>query len=452
MSGVGLLWRRGDMYNTGRTYNSGEVYNTVPIHVAPNWYVHPAHALPVVVDEQFQPIELVAEAHDIVVRETLGREHTVVFRVPYDPGSQVLPGALVELAGQIYRITTVDNSGGETGRVLEVEAWALWNDLAKARRLEGRAWVTVRAEEMLGWLVFLTPWRVGTSSVMQRRSFVWEGGCNRLDAMRQVETLYNAEIVWDTVDRTVSIVPEGGVDRGLFFLRYRNLRKIDIQASSVDTIYRLYPYGRAGLSIASVNRGLEYVEIDAPDSPPPQLPPPSDTLVDERFVDPQELLEYAQAILAARAGPRMTYECDVVDISAALGSEEVDIRVGDIVTVYDEDIDLTLKTRVISMEYDVTEPWLSKIELSTVTLGTSDILRQILDDKALAERRQFAPHNTLLQSVDFHEDGMVTRYEDATRYLWTYTVDAQGRVVRLTNVDHAQNIDIRWFGTGVPTA
>ena len=442
-------WRRGEMYNARKFYNSGDSYNQAIGYIAPAWYTHPAHAVPAIVDEQFRPLELLAKAHNIATRETLAREHTVTLTIPYDPASLVLPGALVELAGVIYRIATIDSADDEGGRTLTVEAWALWNDLAKARKIEGRAWVTVTAEEMLGWLVFLTPWRVGTSLVTQRRSFSWQGGCNRLDAIRQVETLYNAEIVWDTVERTVSIVPEGGVDRGLYFLRYRNLRAIDIQASSVDTIYRLYPKGRAGLGIESVNRGLDYVEVPAPEVPMAQSPPPSDTLVDERFVDPQELLEYATAILAARSGPRMTYECDVVDISAA-DSSEVDIRVGDIVTVYDETMDLTLKTRVISMEYNVAEPWLSKIELSTVTLGTSNILKQLLDDKAMADKRQFAPHNTLLQSVDFHTGGMVTRYEDATRYLWTFTADAQGRITRLTNVDHAQHIDIRWLGTELP--
>ena len=432
------------MYNVGRIYTAGERYNTIPVHIVSQWYTHLAHALPVIVDEQLRPVVLLRHAHDIYIHETLQGEHRVTFRLPYQVLPELATGSLVDLAGRIYRIEVMDNLDEPTGRLLAVEGIALWSDLAKAVMLEGRTWTNATAVEMLGWLVFLTPWRVGESAVTTRRSLHWAGGCNRLGAIRQVEKIFSAEIVWDTAARTVSIVPAGGVDRGLFFLRKRNLRSLSVQASTLDTIHRLYPRGQAGVTIAPVNRGIDFIEVPSPISPPL-----SALLVDERFTEPQALLEYAQVVLAARGTPRMTYACDIMDISA-LG-DEAPVQVGDIVTVYDEDTDVTLKTRVVRMMYDVESPHESRIELSTATPDTSDIISQLQEELAVHDRLQLAPFNTLLSSVDFHSDGMVTRYEDGTRYTWAFVRDPAGRITRLTNLAYGTRIDIRHFTTGVPS-
>lgn len=432
------------MYNIGRLYNTGELYNTIPVYIVSQWYTQLAYAVPIVIDEQLQPIVLLSQAYDIRIAEKLQGEHILSFSLPHAVIPELKTEALIDLAGRIYRVKIIDVQDEDSGRLIKIEAWALWNDLSKTVYLDGRTWSGATAVAVLAWLLFLTPWRVGESTVTVLRSFHWEGGCNRLEAIRRVEEIYNAEIVWDLAARTVSIIAAGGIDRGLFFLRKRNLRRLDVQSSTTDIIYRLYPRGQGGLTIASVNRGLDYIE-----TPSPISPPPSAVLVAEDFNDPAALLEYAQTVFSRMNVPRVTYICQVIDIP---GADEIDIAVGDIVTVYDEDMDISFKTRVMQMAYNVEEPWQSGVELATVTLDTSDIILDLQRELVHRDRQQLAPYNTLLRAVDFHADGMVTRYEDATRYIWLFTRDGAGRITRLTNTAYSTTIDIRHFATGVPTA
>lgn len=435
------------MYNTSLLYNTTERYNTVPVYLASEWYTHLAHATPIIVNDQLQPVVLLSKAYNVRMVEQLKGEHRLTFSLPHEVIPELVPEALIELAGRIFRVTTIDNRDEDVGRIISVDAWALWNDLSKAVRLDGRTWTDATAAAVLGWLLFLTPWRVGESTVTALRSFHWDGGCNRLEAIRHVEEIYNAEIIWDTTARTVSIVAAGGVDRGLFFVRKRNLKKLDVQTSAADLIYRLYPRGQGGLTIAAVNNGLDYIEI-----PSPINPPPSAMLQADDFTDAQALLEYAQAVFATLSSPRISYVCEIMDISATPGAEEIPLAMGDIVRVYDEDTDITLLTRVVRMDYNIEEPWNSGIELSTAVKDTTDIILDLQQELLYRDRQQLAPFNTLLSSVDFHTDGMVTRYEDSTRYIWGFTRDGLGRITRLTNMAYGTQIDIRHFATGVPEA
>lgn len=77
---------------------------------------------------------------------------------------------------------------------------------------------------------------------------------------------------------------------------------------------------------------------------------------------------------------------------------------GDIVTVDDRDLDLTIKTRVIRREYNLQEPWKTVLELSTKLreLGdsSSDNLADQLDQSSLIgqEIKDMVPFNHLRNS------------------------------------------------------
>ena len=279
-------------------------------------------------------------------------------------------GVPLELAGRVYRVIRLDSGEDSSGvRTIGVEAWALWYDLAKMPALPPQEWQWDTAIEILTGLLAGSGWAVGTASALGQRNFTWAGGCNRLAALRELEKVFHAEITWDTVARTVSLAPGGGVDTGLFFLRGKNLRGIEVETSIADTVYRLYPRGANGLTIAAANNGIPYLEI-----PSPLDPPPSAELVAEEFTDAQSLKEYAEAVFAAMHTPRVSYTCAVLDISALPGEDAPPLRVGDIVTAYDEAADISVKTRVVRMRYRVEEPWNSEVELSTARLDLADAL------------------------------------------------------------------------------
>lgn len=364
------------MYNTGRRYNTGERYNTLLLPwQPPAWYTHLGHALPVVLDGQLRPAALLHQAHSLLVHETLAGEDRCTFSLPHPAPEELVTGALLDLAGRIYRVMILSQREDDQGtRLVEAEAWALWYDLAKSPELPAQEWVNTPALDILSWLLSGSGWSVGQVTVPAGRNLRWGGGCNRLEALRALERTFNAELVWDTVARTVSLVPGGGADTGVFFLRGKNLRRVETEASFVDTVHRLYPRGHQGLTIAAVNGGIPYLEV-----PSPMDPPPSAVLVAEAFTDPQQLLEYAQAVFATMQLPQANYRCAVVDLSTLPEHAEERVRLGDVVTVYDEDMDRRISARVVRLRYDVEAPWQSEIELAATRRDLTDAMVAIRD-------------------------------------------------------------------------
>lgn len=387
------------MYNTGRRYNTGERYNlTQEFWQAPAWYTHLGHALPIVVDNQLRVAALLHQAYEIVVNEALAGEDRLTFRLPHPVPAELVAGALLDLAGKIYRVMILTNTEDVQGtRVAEVEAWARWYDLIKMPELPAQEWIGASVLDVLTWLLPGSGWTRQAVTVTAMRNLRWGGGANRLECLREMEKVFNAEIAWDTVARTISVIPAGGVDTGVFFLRGKNLRKAEVETNIADMVHRLYPRGHQGLTISGVNNGLPYLEV-------PSLydPPPSAVLVAEEFTDPQQLKEYAEIVFATMNTPQTSYTCGIVDLSALPGYEEEGVGLGDVVTVFDEEAGINIKTRVVRMRYSVEEPWNSEIELSTVRQDLSHSIRAIQRDVMRFEAADAVTSQDIAQLMVFN--------------------------------------------------
>ena len=394
------------------------------------WYTHPGHALPVIVDKHMRPIALLRQAHEIIIDETLTGEHKLTFKLVHPTPPELVAGGLIELAGRVYRSMIMRNGEDAQGvRIVEVEAWSLWYDLTKMPELPAHEWIGASSSEILTWLLPGSEWGEGVVTAAARRNLRWGGGVNRLECLREIERVFNAEIVWDTVRRTVSVISGGGADTGMFFLRGKNLRKVEIETSIADTVHRLYPRGYKGLTIATVNNGIPYLEV-----PSSQVPPPSAVLAAEAFTDPQQLKEYAENIFATMNTPQVNYSCGIVDISTLPGFEDETIRLGDIVSVYDEGSDVDIKTRVVRMRYNVEQPWNSEIELSTIRSGIGSVLYQNQHDIS-----------QLKQEVARDPAALAERYLDTSDKVQRY-LDGDTSTINFLRT-HEQNIDFIKAGT-----
>jgi len=389
------------VYNIGRLYNAGELYNIDTLQRAPAWYTHLGHALPVVVDEQLRPLTLLHLAHKIYNHATLGGEDRLTFSLPH-----LLPldltGALLDMAGKIYRVMVVSETEDEQGvRLVEVEAWARWHDLTKMPALPAHEWTDVPAADIVLWLLAGSGWTLGFVATSVRRHLRWSGGCNRIQLLREIEQIFNGELIFDTALRTVSLVPVGGTDKGLFFLRGKNLRRVEIETSTIETVHRLYPRGAQGLTIESVNNGIPFLEV-----PSVHTPPPSATLEASAFTDAAQLKHYAELVFATMLAPRVHYMCSIVDLSALPEHQEASLNIGDIVTVYDEDAGVHIKTRVVRWKYDVEAPWQSEIELAIPRQDLSNEMQVM--QRAIEEVKEAPPVVPLVLVGTAETDGVIT--------------------------------------------
>jgi hypothetical protein len=136
---------------------------------------------------------------------------------------------------------------------------------------------------------------------------------------------------------------------------------------AVSLITRLYAYGKDGMTFASINDGNEYVQ-DTTYTSEIRIA----TLDCSNFTNPYQMLEYAHMRLADYASPRISYVLKAMDLSVLTGYEHETWELGDTVMVKDDDLNLSVKTRIVRREYNLQEPWNTVLELSTTLRELGD--------------------------------------------------------------------------------
>lgn len=154
-----------------------------------------------------------------------------------------------------------------------------------------------------GWTV------TGGDGATKKRTLEMDGP-TPLDIIRDAMDVFGCRVRFDNYTRTAEIIIPENVSRGTAYaVDSVNLRESNFKGKSTDLYTRLYPIGKDGLQIGSINGGKPYVE---------NLSYTKDTIskvwVDERYTDAQSLMKDAQDRVNAAARPVRSWELDVVDL------------------------------------------------------------------------------------------------------------------------------------------
>lgn len=131
------------------------------------------------------------------------------------------------------------------------------------------------------------------------------------DVLNSCASSYGIKFRLDNVARTVTIlIPENNPPIGAFVTRELNMTELNYKGKSTNFATRMYAYGKDGMTFESINNGKPYVDNNTY----------SDKIVsvywkDERYTDPESLLESAKLNLAKMAVPERSYSCSVVDLA-----------------------------------------------------------------------------------------------------------------------------------------
>lgn len=392
-------------YNAGARYNylGSTRYNLLQVlTLPPALYQRLPHAKPVVLDESGRRVAVLENAYDIVLTQEINGEDTLAFKLPpNDPKRfEIVHERRVQLVDQFYVIRRVRSGRDEDGsRFIEVHCEAEWYDLMFADPLPVSQWQDALASTVLGDILKGTGWQVGTVEITARRNLqLDEKLMNRLQALRQVAEVWGGELQFDTAKRTVSLLRQVGRKTPVAAFVYRkNLRNIQREVDTLNLITRLYPYGAKGLTIAAANNGLPYLEdfqyttrIRAA------------AIKDERFTNPWHLKEKAQEILAQVSKPRVSYTMRAADLSALAELQHEDLGLGDVVRVYDQELDIDIETRILRWQYSVDRPWDTELELSSTQPGLEDLISQIDDTATGLEQADYVDRQELQEMMVFN--------------------------------------------------
>lgn len=226
-----------------------------------------------------------------------------------------------------------------------------------------------------------TRWQIGVVHTLKNgpnhfyRTNSWDA---LLEMCNKYELEFIARYEYDSrgvTNRYIDIYDRIGRDNGKRFIYGADLDRIERIVHSEPIATRFFPYGRGevlengefglGITIASVNDGLEYLEDHSARSVwgiGPEKLHLDFTDRDYDTDDPAELLELAQADFEKMKEPRVSYEAQVIDLYA-MGMEWEEVNLGDEVRIIDRSFvpELFLKGRVISITSNMVDKSQSEI-------------------------------------------------------------------------------------------
>lgn len=78
--------------------------------------------------------------------------------------------------------------------------------------------------------------------------------------IKRAKEVYKAECIVDSINKTLSFYEQYGEDRGAYFIEDLNLRKLTGELTSYDFYTQIKPIGKNGLTIGTVNGGVDILE------------------------------------------------------------------------------------------------------------------------------------------------------------------------------------------------
>ena len=237
----------------------------------------------------------------------------------------------------------------------------------EAEMLETFSAVDVALTDAANLALAGTGWTVDTD-IIKKRS-VGTMKVTPLSALGKIKDAWMCEIRYDTKNKVVYFREQFGEDRGVFFTKSLNLRKLDLTGDTYDYYTRIVPIGADNLRIDNVNGGKGYVENY-------QYSNKIRTLIweDTNYEDAEALKEDAEKKLDDMSKPMKSYSADIVDLAAQRPEYSImSFGLGDTILLLDKETGIKEKQRIVKLTEYPQEPGKNTCELSNTTLTFEEL-------------------------------------------------------------------------------
>jgi phage minor structural protein len=270
-----------------------------------------------------------------------------------------------------YYITNIEDEITEEGfPVKRVTAEVSWMRLTDRKKV-GTFELDHTPEAGLALILEGTGWSVGVASGDPTTFVISETDKTVLELIWMWAKITGNEINFNSVNHTVDIVSEVGLDLGLSFRYGKNLQQIK-RTVTPPTATRIYPFGKNGLSVAALTSGgAPYVEdysyyiAQGLTEEEARAGYQKDEVVnDESFVEDIPLYNMGIARLAVTSQPGIVYSAKVIDLNTLVHYDEGGFLPGDTVWVEAEPLSISERARVSRRDFYPYEPSRDVVELS----------------------------------------------------------------------------------------
>lgn len=260
--------------------------------------------------------------------------------------------------------------------------WYKCTGTLNVEELEGKQYpqgfetVEKTVDECLTEAIDGTGWKVIRCDVSKKRTIRIEQNCSAWDVAQQAITTYRCEMVFDSLNKGISVYEKCGEDRGAYFIERLNLKRLQVQSNSYDFATRLIPIGKDGLML-NID-GKNYVENHQYSKKVKTM-----TWKDERYTDAESLKEDAEAKLDELSKPYRSYTAEIINLVEAVQDEEkkeqykevFSIALGDTVLLISKSTGIRESHRIVKFyEYPLTKEK-NKVELANTRLSFEEVQR-----------------------------------------------------------------------------
>ena len=359
-----------------------------------------------------------------------------------DPNhSYILEEVKVKAFGNIFVIKKIDEHSDFSTIKCEIDL-----DDWKAKINKDFRTVNSVISEVLS-LIVPSGWNIvyGTGVDLTKRTTVekQEGvpfiAVTSYDLLDYISKAYSVVFNFNTISKTINVVNiKSYTSSGEFFIQDLNMTELGYNGDSSNFVTRVYAYGKDGLTFADINDGKEYVENLTYSNKVVSY-----VITDERYTVKENLLAYANEVLAEKCFPVKSYTCKIQNLNA-------DIWLYKVVTIVDKDRQLKVEHQCVKYrEYN--DHSLDSITLSTQAPAIESIIKN--NNSAITESigRQYATIIDVLNDSVKQATDMITG-TDGGHFRWI--LDNDGKLQELVNLADSEDINTaqkvwRWNAGGL---
>ncbi len=279
-------------------------------------------------------IAVLENAYNIEIEEKLGEAETLSFSLPFqDPKADLLMNdEEIIYNNKRYIITQITDGRDEEGKeTIDVFSELCYIELLNYVKPRDFEVLNCTPEQGLVKILEGTHWQIGTvEGNISNKYSLKETNQTVLYLIRQWAKITGLEILWDSIDRKVSLVNQVGSNNGAVFRYKKNIKSIKRTMQPPQATV-LYPYGANNLTISAFNNGKEYLEdyswyISQGFSENEARAKFRKEYIwqDDSFLSAGALVDAAVKKLAELSQPVISYECTVLDLSSITGLSEDD--------------------------------------------------------------------------------------------------------------------------------
>jgi len=310
------------------------------------------------------PLRSITTRYDLSVEHVDGQGSTLTMSVPI--GENIQPEQQFVYRGNRYTVTEVETIKSSQEQTITADV----DYLGLAERLCTIDEVAISVADMAQTILEGTKYTVESVLGDENAVSMRMENITVLAALRQLATISGLVLSFDSVGRTVSYKPSDAGSVG-FLLRYRkNLNDVTRRMYKPRATV-IYPYGNEGLTIESVNDGVEYVEdfgwytdqgytLEEARENFTKVQRFEDSL----FIYAGHLKKEAEDRLRELARPQIAYDVSVGQLAAP-------VTIGQYGYVVDDELDIKVNVKVVRViEHEDTSD--NQIELNYLVEDMSD--------------------------------------------------------------------------------